>query len=344
MIKQPIKMKRPHFIIFVDKDGTINLEDKKLNDIFKLISSKNGIIIPTTGRTVGDISEDLKGNKLINPPLLIGDNGGSIYSTKSKEFIYKQSLDIEKVRQAICHFINIGGNSEMVRLTDGELIYAINNPDVHNYYKKKHTIKYGKNLDALLETMPAITKITFAGSKEQMENMSEYVKALNFWSDIGATKFPTPSHQHYRLDVADRNISKGNAVKTVISSLKPQYGYMCIGNGENDVSMFKQAINDNMIIGIMQDSPKSIIDEMKAYSNSNKKGRIIIIPNNINKANDYLFRLTKLFLQKIRTSQFSPTKNKGKKYRDSLKFTPPPLKPNHKNTAGNYKSKSQNVK
>ena len=171
----------------------------------------------------------------------------------------------------ISHFTEIGGNLEMIRLTDGESIYAINHPEVQQYYRKKHTVKYGENIDSLLAMMPEITKITLAGSKAQMQDMSSHVEKLNFWSDMGATKFPNASYQHYRLDVADRNINKGNAVNLINSILKPPYGYMCIGNGENDISMFKQAIDDGMLIGIMEDSPQSVIEEMKAYVDLKKK-------------------------------------------------------------------------
>ena len=268
---QTPQLKRPAFIIFTDKDGTMNLQDKNLNNIFRLVHAMNGMIIPTTGRTVGDIQEDLKGNKLVNPALLIGDNGGSIFFTKSKEFVYKQTLDSEKVKNVISHFTELGGNPEMIRLTDGEYIYAINNPEVQQYYRKKHTVKYGKDINSLLTMMPETTKITLSGTKLQMQEMAAYVKNLNFWSDMGATKFPNASYQHYRLDIADRNISKGNSVKLINSILKPPFGYMCIGNGENDISMFKQAIDDNMLIGIMEDSPQSVIEEMKNYVALNKK-------------------------------------------------------------------------
>ncbi len=51
-------MKRPLFIIFTDKDGTINVKDKQLNHIFHLITTMGGMIVPITGRTVGDIEDD----------------------------------------------------------------------------------------------------------------------------------------------------------------------------------------------------------------------------------------------------------------------------------------------
>ena len=270
-MNETLQIKSPSFIIFPDKDGTLNLEDKKLNPVFTLISIMNGMVIPITGRTVGDIHENLKENNLRIPEILIGDNGANIYSTKKKQFLMKKSLDPKKVSQVITNFVEAGGNPQMVRLTDGEFIYAVNHPDVQDYYRKNPTVKYGEDIETVLRMMPEITKITLAGSKAQMENMANYVKVLNFWSDMGATKFPNASYEHYRLDVADKNINKGNAVKLMVSILQPTFGYMCIGNGENDIPMFKQAIDDNMMIGIMEDSPQAVKDVMKAYVASKKK-------------------------------------------------------------------------
>ncbi len=270
-MNQTLQFKKYAFAIYADKDGTMNLQDKRLDNNFKIIHSMNGIIIPTTGRTVGDMIEELDENGLMLPLLIIGDNGGCIYSTRDRQFIYKETLDTRKVQKNNSQFIKLGGNPEMIRLTDGEFIYAVNHPDVQAYYKNKHTVKYGENLEQLLKLMPEITKITLAGKKTQMQEMASYVKSLNFWSDMGATKFPNSSYQHYRLDIANRNINKGNAVKFTNSILKPSFGYMCIGNGENDIPMFKQAIDDNMLIGIMEDSPQSVIEEMKAYVALKKK-------------------------------------------------------------------------
>ncbi len=79
-------MKRPQFIIFTDKDYTINLEDKKLNQIFHLVATIGGMVIPVTGRTVGDIEENIKEKKIRMPEILVGDNGANIYSAISALF------------------------------------------------------------------------------------------------------------------------------------------------------------------------------------------------------------------------------------------------------------------
>ena len=64
------KRKRPKFIIFTDKDGTLNLEDEELNNIFTIVNSMEGMVIPITGRTVGDIQEEMKRQKIRIPEII----------------------------------------------------------------------------------------------------------------------------------------------------------------------------------------------------------------------------------------------------------------------------------
>ncbi len=167
--------------------------------------------------------------------------------------------------------MNHGGVEENVRLTTGNKIYTVDTPAVKAYYKKSNIVHYCSDLNDVLASTPAITKVALYGPKENMLHMADYAKNLDFWSDLGTTKFPYHSSGNYRLDVADRNINKGNAVKSIYSTLQPPFGYVCIGNGENDISMFKQAIDNGMIIGVMEDSPQSVKDEMKAYVHSKRK-------------------------------------------------------------------------
>lgn len=72
---------------------------------------------------------------------------------------------------------------------------------------------------------------------------------------------------------------------------------------------------------------------------------MIIIPASINKANEYLLRLAKLFQQKIKTEQACSNNTRGNQFRQSIKFNPPPLDVNSRNnTLGKTRNKSQNVK
>ncbi len=295
--------KPPQFVIFTDRDGTIDLGDKKLNGILKKINIMGGIVIPTTGRTVGDMIESLKNADISPPDIIIGDNGANIYSCRESRFINKMLLEHEKVIEIINQFINNGGNSDLIRYTDGSTIVASKDKYVERYYKNSKVAVFSENIEEAINHALEVTKITLAGTKEDMEKISKYIKTLGYWTDIGATKFPTGTNGNYRLDIAQNNINKGNAVKKVTHEIiQPRYGYICVGNGENDIPMFKQAIDDGMIAAIMKNSPPEIIKEMKKYA-KDKPGRVILVPENKTLANEFLLKIAKIFESKMKAQQ-----------------------------------------
>lgn len=72
---------------------------------------------------------------------------------------------------------------------------------------------------------------------------------------------------------------------------------------------------------------------------------MIIIPANINKANEYLLRLAKLFQQKMKTEQTYANNKRGSQFRQSIKFNPPPLDINSINKhSGNSKKRAPRIK
>lgn len=309
------KMKRPKFIVFTDKDGTLNLEDKELSNILKQISALGGMVIPITGRTVGDIKEDFKARKIALPKIIIGDNGANIYSTASNEFIIKKTLEVEKVKKIIEYFKKIGGDVDLIRYTDGSNIYASEEKNVKKYYNNSKTAKLSEDMYDRIMNSEEITKITLAGSKEQMEKISKFAGNLKFWTDMDKTKFPERSQGNYRLDIADKNINKGEAVKAIAKLFKPEYGYICVGNGYNDLSMFKQAIDDGMTAAIMNDSDIELINEVHRYVEKTntvrrQKGKTVVIPKDKNKANRWIFRMAKIMQNRIREDQLKGVDNK----------------------------------
>lgn len=211
--KEIKRMNRPKFIVFTDKDGTLNLEDKQLKRIMKYITSIGGMTILTTGRTVGDVKEDFKRRKLTLPKIIIGDNGANIYATDKDTFLIKRRLEQEKCAKIIEYFLQNGGNPDLIRYTDGSHIFASTAKDVEAYYQGNKTAQLFERVqDEILKT-EGLTKITLAGSKKQMEQVAEYVATLGFWTDMDATKFPQRDAQNYRLDIAQKGINKGEAVK-----------------------------------------------------------------------------------------------------------------------------------
>lgn len=184
-ISPKIKIKRPKFIIFTDKDGTLNLDDNQLNDILLMISSMGGMVIPTTGRTVGDIQEDFINKGLRIPKIIIGDNGASIYSTTAKQFLIKKILEHDKVLEIIEEFIKIGGSIDNIRYTDGSRIYASDCESVNEYYANSNTATMCEDIHQHIKDSQDINKITLAGTKEQMQQMAEFCKRIRFLDRYG---------------------------------------------------------------------------------------------------------------------------------------------------------------
>ena len=295
-------MKRPQFIIFTDKDYTINLEDKKLNQIFHLVATMGGMVIPVTGRTVGDIEESIKTKKIRMPEILVGDNGANIYYANKQTFLIQKKLENKKVIKIVDEFLRNGGNIDFIRYTNGKNIFASDQADVRNYYRNSRKVKFCRNIYEEIRKAEDLTKLTLAGQQEQIMQNAEFIKNLDFWTDMDKTEFPKREYKNYRLDIAQKNINKGEAVKALVAMLKPQYGYICIGNGLNDVSMFKMAIDDGMIAAIMSNSDLELIKEMEQYAKS-KKGKVKKVPMDKNLANEYILKMAREFQSQQKTTQ-----------------------------------------
>lgn len=214
------RMCRPKFIIFTDKDGTLNLEDKQLKKILKYITSIGGMTVLTTGRTVGDVKEDFRKRKLPLPKIIIGDNGASIYATDKDSFLIRRKLEQGKNAKIIEYFLQIGGNPNLIRYTNGMCIFAAKEQDVEAYYNESNTVELSEEIQEKIINAGDITKITLAGNKEQMEKVAEFAQTLGYWSDIDKTKFPKKDAENYRIDIAQKGINKGEAVKRISKYIK----------------------------------------------------------------------------------------------------------------------------
>jgi hydroxymethylpyrimidine pyrophosphatase-like HAD family hydrolase len=277
-----------------------------------LITAKGGMVVPVTGRTVGDIESDFVKRKIKLPEIIIGDNGANIYSTVDKSFIVKKKLEHEKVMTIIAEFLKNGGDKNNIRYTNGANIFASDEKNVKKYYKKSKTVKFCEDICKTIQQTDDITKITLAGSKEQILQIAEFVKNLEFWTDMDVTKFPNKECENYRLDISQKNINKGEAIKEIIKQIKPRYGYMCVGNGYNDMAMFKVAIDDGMIVSIMGNSSIGLKEDIQKYSKDKKRGKVMVVPNNKDLANKYILKMSKIFESYINREERKRQKKEGR--------------------------------
>ena len=295
---------RPNIIAFFDKDGTTDWKDSEFRTTLQLFNKMGGLAIPTTGRTGGDIEQDAKKYK-IPIRVVIADNGAIIIDEQSNETIDKIKLEESKIAQILDKFEEVGGNKDLIRVTDGKNIYATTDREVRKYYKNNKVARFSHDLrkDIKSGNIESLTKITLAGSKDQMQEMADFAEEIGFWTDMDKTKFPAKRQQNIRLDIAEKGINKGRAVKRTNEIFNPIDGYICIGNGWNDLSMFKQAIDDGMVAAIMGDSSRELIEEVKKYQRDIGKGRVIIIPPEKERANNFFRSFIKLYQQRREEEQ-----------------------------------------
>lgn len=67
--------------------------------------------------------------------------------------------------------------------------------------------------------------------------------------------------------------------------------------------MFKQAIDDKMVAAVMQESSLDTKKEIIEYANRKKKGKVVIVPQSPNKANEFILRYAKIFQNNIRENK-----------------------------------------
>ena len=76
-----------------------------------------------------------------------------------------------------------------------------------------------------------------------------------------------------------------------------------------------------------------------------RNGRIIIIPKNKDRANKYMYHFAKLFQQNMRATHFYSGNKRGKQFRQSIKYNPPPLDiKSRNNSSKSTRNRSQNIK
>lgn len=157
-----------------------------------------------------------------------------------------------------------------------------------------------------------VTKITLAGKEKLMRQMMEFIQEeeIKCWTDIGKTAFPIIARRNHRLDIMDEETSKGEAVKR-LTKLTGLTNFMCIGNGPNDFSMFKFALDSGMQVVIAQnfengevtEESQDLICKVKEYA------RKIGAGGNVNvtrfPVNDYLGNLIEENSLKQKRKDFS---------------------------------------
>ena len=185
-----------------------------------------------------------------------------------------------------------------------------------------------------------ITKLTIAGSNEQIIAMNKYIREnlKGYKTHMGKTSFPNKDKNNYRMDFTGMH-SKGDAAKL----LKEELGLdTCIylGNDLNDVTMFSNAIDDDDFIVIANNEYKNITKMLieylkKEYELKGKEwedAKLLVLEDQ--NVNNFLNRISKI-LAVLNSKKES--KNIRKKY--VVEPVKPKMKDIYKNRINSRKRK-----
>ncbi len=302
-------MKIDRMCIF-DLDGTMDLTDKKLNGKI-LRMSKNGMIFVTaTGRTNNYVRETCRMHGIMPPRFIIADNGGTIYDNVEKKYIMRTTLNVDVRNKVLREFIKLGGIPDDIRYTDGDNVFASKSDEVKRYYKDETIIEYREGEELISEIATEerdITKITLAGNKKIINGINKIIEqeGIECWTDIGATKFPSRLRHNYRLDITAGETSKGKAVE-FLSEYTGIRDFVCIGNGPNDLSMFRYALDCKMPVVVIKnhDSSESreLIEQVQEYAKEIGQADKVTISNF--PINGYIDKLDERKSMKQKREQF----------------------------------------
>lgn len=126
-IRDKGKIDDKDYIIFSDKDGTLDLETEdgcqKLGEAISLIEGKsNGLFVITTARPAGEIIKILEDKGIPVPKYIIGDNG-FIYDTQNEEYITKERLPKNDMLNLIKDMMDRGqASKDEIEFSTGDVV------------------------------------------------------------------------------------------------------------------------------------------------------------------------------------------------------------------------------
>ncbi|MCB2311031.1 Cof-type HAD-IIB family hydrolase [Clostridium tagluense] len=231
-------------LICIDMDGTL-LNDEKIISAknlraIKLASEKGVRIAVCTGRifTSAEFFSELLGVK--SP--VIASNGAYIREKDRNEVVYKSTLGVEKCKKLLSVFRQYGLYPHYYT---SNIVFTEKLIHSSCFYKEVNkTLPKDKQVEIVLvedwdEIFEKYESEIFKGiavdeDLEKLQNAKNQLK--------GMEDFEVVSSRFDNLEVMNRGVSKGNAVKI----LGDYYGInskqiICIGDSENDLSMIKFA-------------------------------------------------------------------------------------------------------
>ena len=227
-------------LVAIDIDGTLMNDRKEItkevNDAIQAAKAKGVKVVICTGRPivgVQSIIEELKLND--EDEYVITFNGALVQNTHTQEVESQITLTYENLKEI--YELSQKLNSPL-HFFDTENLYTpnreINRYTIHEAHINQIPLHY-RTIDEVPEDM-LIPKVMFIDEPERLNKIIANIPE-SFWDKYTFVK-STP----FFLEILDPSVSKGNAVRLLAEKLSiKQEEVICIGDGENDLSMIEYA-------------------------------------------------------------------------------------------------------
>ena len=226
--------------VFVDIDGTlINSEGKitkRTKDAINECMKKGIKIILASGRSrlnTINLNKEIEASNIV-----ISSNGADIYDNENNVEIYTNSIKKEDLIKLLDYAIE---NDNKIVLNYGfELVM-----NKFFYEDEKDKVRSIEELKEIINTQNIVQSVILDKDFEKIKAFKEYfnknLKNLKIENESKRLKNPNlkPSKNYY-CDLNCLDVSKGKAIEEICKYFNISCDESCaIGDGENDISMFK---------------------------------------------------------------------------------------------------------
>lgn len=251
--------------VFIDVDDTILNSERKITDrtkdAIKKCKEKGIKIIIASGRSRNSTLKLQK--EFGTSPYLISSNGASVYDIENNREIHNNAINKSTVYKILEHAFENGYKLQL-QYKDKEILNEA-------YYEdEKDKIRTYDELKSTIEKQEIVQCVISSKDFEKMQNLKKIIKEFK---DVKITNQAKrlinpklPPRKIYYCDLTSIEATKGSAVSAMIKYLNLRNDeVVVIGDGENDISMFK--ITQNSVA--MENATDKVKSEAKYETDSN---------------------------------------------------------------------------
>lgn len=252
-------------LVAIDVDGTLFNDRKEItkevNEAIQAAKAKGVKVVVCTGRPIVGAQPIIEELKLTDEDeYVITFNGALVQNTHTNEVISEISLTYQDLK--VLYELSLKLHSPM-HFFDSKNVYTPNK-DINQYTVYESHINQIPLHYRTMEEIPAdflIPKVMFIDEPEHLNNIISNIP------DSFKEQFTWVKSAPYFLEILHPSVSKGNAVKQLAEKLSiKREEVICIGDGENDLSMVEYA-GCGVAMGNAVPSVKKVA-EFQTFSNN----------------------------------------------------------------------------